>query len=1028
VTKTIRNVAYTLNTTEDDIFSLNVEESIVSGNTYVSETVGSGSLLVLSNGDTAISTTVLQGGEVYVSEGGIAVSTVVSHGKIYVSNDGTVNDTTIDSGGQMYVFEGGMANETIVGSSGRLNVSSGGTALETTVSEGRVFVYSGGTAVATIINSSDIYDNGGLYILNCGVAVSTTISSGFLEIHNEGTAISTIVNSGFLEIYNGGKAILTTVGPEGCLLVSSGGTALQIVEDGGYVSVEAGADVTFMPHAISGLILSYYVSASLHSGTTAISTTMCQQGKMDVFSGGTADATTVSGGYLYVSSGGIANATILDVWGQLAVSSGGTAVSTIVNSGGWLGVFIGGTAVSTIVMGRMYISSGGITEAMTVSGCGDLYVFSGGIANAPILDDWGELYVLNGGKAVSTTVGSGGKLYVSDGGTAVSTTFTSDGYLYVSGGGTAVSTTVVKNGHLCVSSGGTAVSTTVGSEGSLVVLSWGMADATMVNSGGSLVVSSGGTTDATTVSLDGYLVVVSGGVANSTIIGSGGCMDVCWSGTANSTEVSSGGRLEFIGGGILKGIVVVGGIMTLSGVVDANNADITFDITERTGVETVIVNNITLLNGGTYSINVAAEQAEGVYKLAGNASAFSQNVTLTVKDTNLTTMLTRGNTASIGGKDYTLNVVNEELCLTVAANDIPAPTNRSGNSTRLSWSAVEGVSGYVVEYSQDGFQTVISVQTETVGLEHYNVSNGTWQWRVRAKEGAEWAVGNNVVVSSASTTPSVVSATSDGVMDAFFVKAYGTWDSTYRARHMGVRNGWEGTGEMVVFSGENRFGDIFQGSTDENVLLLTDDANGDALFIDDIYTESKNDLGKTQARLAEIKDIRAGKGNDIVDLTSNKFNYTGGGLSVHGGLGDDTIWTNNGDNSLFGDAGNDRIVGAGGNDVLVGGSGDDSMHGGGGEDIFAFGGNWGNDAVEQLADGKVTLWFDEGSMDKWDASTLTYRDGNKSVAVNGVTAENIMLKFGDDGSQQYGRLLEMGAFDEFTDGNIFEERNKRQLA
>ena len=108
-------------------------------------------------------------------------------------------------------------------------------------------------------------------------------------------------------------------------------------------------------------------------------------------------------------------------------------------------------------------------------------------------------------------------------------------------------------------------------------------------------------------------------------------------------------------------------------------------------------------------------------------------------------------------------------------------------------------------------------------------------------------------------------------------------------------------------------------------------------------------------------------------------------------------------------------------------SGDDSLHGDGGDDIFAFGGNWGNDSVEQLSDGKVTLWFENGSLDNWDASTLTYKDGENSVKVSGVAPENITLKFGDDGSEQYGKLLVDGAFDEFGSERIFENRNNRGM-
>ena len=104
------------------------------------------------------------------------------------------------------------------------------------------------------------------------------------------------------------------------------------------------------------------------------------------------------------------------------------------------------------------------------------------------------------------------------------------------------------------------------------------------------------------------------------------------------------------------------------------------------------------------------------------------------------------------------------------------------------------------------------------------------------------------------------------------------------------------------------------------------------------------------------------------------------------------------------------------------------MHGGGGEDIFTFCDNWGADTAEQLADGDVTLWFESGSLDNWDASTLTYTDGNSSVKVSGVTADKVSLKFGDDGSDLYASLAARGAFADFSSEKIFEERGNGILA
>ncbi len=143
------------------------------------------------------------------------------------------------------------------------------------------------------------------------------------------------------------------------------------------------------------------------------------------------------------------------------------------------------------------------------------------------------------------------------------------------------------------------------------------------------------------------------------------------------------------------------------------------------------------------------------------------------------------------------------------------------------------------------------------------------------------------------------------------------------------------------------------------------------------------------------------------------------GLTVYAGDGNDVVWANRGDNVLFGDAENDILVGAGGNDILVGGSGNDTLHGGGGNDIFCFCENWGNDTVEQLSSCGVTLWFQNGSMDNWDAEALTYSDGANTVSVKGVAAESISLKFGVEDGEQFLSLSDAGAFAEYSSTRIF---------
>ena len=346
------------------------------------------------------------------------------------------------------------------------------------------------------------------------------------------------------------------------------------------------------------------------------------------------------------------------------------------------------------------------------------------------------------------------------------------------------------------------------------------------------------------------------------------------------------------------------------------------------------------------------------------------------------------------------------------------------------WEEITGAAQYIVEYSTDDFEHVVQLNADTNALDSFQLPEGNYQVRVKADDGEEWTVIEPVVAGEVTDDPKLVRSNADGNADAFFVNAVGTWGNGYAAQHVGSADDtWTGTKERVSLVGKNKLTDIFEGSADANTLLMTDDANGDALLVDDIYSASRDELGLSQSRIAQIDEIRAGAGNDIVDMTSQQFEYIGDGLTIRGGDGNDTIWANKGDNFLFGDAGNDRIVGASGNDVIAGGIGNDSMHGGGGNDTFTFCDNWGIDTVEQLETGKVTLWFASGSLDNWDEATLTYKDGDNSVKVSGVAADKVTLKFGGvgDDAAMFATLSEAGAFKEFTSQKIFEE-NKGLLA
>ena len=358
--------------------------------------------------------------------------------------------------------------------------------------------------------------------------------------------------------------------------------------------------------------------------------------------------------------------------------------------------------------------------------------------------------------------------------------------------------------------------------------------------------------------------------------------------------------------------------------------------------------------------------------------------------------------------------VFKELSFTVSKMKI-------GDKNGISFKNIPG-SEHIAAYSVDNFASALYIEAESGTLDTFGLPAGNYSLRVSGDDGNSWVDCENIV-SSGSNTPQKFTSDADGNMDVFFANASGRWTPGYAAEHSGEKGIWAGTKELVSLARKNKLADIFAGSDDANILVMTDDANGDALFLDDMYTA----LGD-QARLSRIEEIRAGAGDDIIDMTSQRYAYAGSEMTIRGGAGNDVIWATGEDNNLFGDAGNDRIIGSSGFDLIVGGAGDDIMHtGGGGDDIFAFCQNWGNDTV-QLTDNDeyIVLWFAEGNRNNWDAGNRIYKSGSNSVQVIGGKNCYIDLKFGDEGGE-YDDMVSAGAFESATSEKIFEDKNSGML-
>ena len=454
-----------------------------------------------------------------------------------------------------------------------------------------------------------------------------------------------------------------------------------------------------------------------------------------------------------------------------------------------------------------------------------------------------------------------------------------------------------------------------------------------------------------------------------------------------------------------------------------NDGKITFSLASATDA---VVDDLGKVGGaGTYLVKLNPESAVSGAVLAASAGTFSGSLSVKLGDVTSADSFTLkggviGSDLAVAG-DTVLRLSEAQGVLSVRQETtetlVPAV---SQDGSLIVWTDdAAAAGGYQFEIAQGAsasFETAIRIATNGTG---FDVAGRAGDYSCRAAEQGVAFEADATAWSVAETGFRQVESNANGRADIFFatVHANDVWSTAYKAKNVL-------TGEKVDIAGLNRIRDTFSGSaSDANILYLSDTSNGDALFMDDVYSE----FGEA-ARISLIREVRAGAGADVVDMTSKRYSAELAGMTVRGGAGDDVLWGAAGGNNLFGDAGNDRIVGGTGDDVIAGGSGDDTLTGCGGNDVFAFGENWGTDTVEQSAGGSVTLWFASGSETNWDAATLTYADGGNSVVVSGVAADRVTLKFGDDTSETFAKLSALGAFADLTSENVFEAKDTGIIA
>ena len=159
---------------------------------------------------------------------------------------------------------------------------------------------------------------------------------------------------------------------------------------------------------------------------------------------------------------------------------------------------------------------------------------------------------------------------------------------------------------------------------------------------------------------------LSNAAAISTTISSGGSLDAYYS-VLDGVTVLSGGRLFFLGESVLTGVVTLssGASITMQ-----SGTCLNFDLAQTTvGAITPLVNDLSIIKHTPgYTLILRGNEWLGTYKLAGCAAGFDK--TITVKNTFNETLgsLAVGQTTTIGGVDYTLNLGGDNvLSVTVGA-------------------------------------------------------------------------------------------------------------------------------------------------------------------------------------------------------------------------------------------------------------------------------------------------------------------------------------------------------------------------
>ena len=403
-----------------------------------------------------------------------------------------------------------------------------------------------------------------------------------------------------------------------------------------------------------------------------------------ISSGVTSDSLTIeSGNSLIITDGGTANNTTANECGVF-VSTGGVANITFIN-GGTFHIYNGGTGSQTVLNGDedreafMLVTSGGSADAVMVNAFTKLQIDSGGTVTNIIwtpcvgqVSAYEDAEALFYSKYTGVYYGTGNSL-LSNAATMDCQAVGSDYEMFVMSGGIATRTTVDEGGHLYLWNG-SAYYTTLNA-GALVISGGEVVSAT--NKAGEIRVSSGGVAGNISVLNDGVIKIYNGGEAH-TVIATGAGIEVYSGGVVNGFTLRGGAGLYADTYAKITGRMIISDEADIS--ID-HGATIDFNISNLTPGAAVRINNFSLFSGwesADYTITISDTQANGTYSLALGFPEFER--TISVVDTSGTVLdtLSIGETKVIGDEEFTLKLADDTLSLQKGREPDPQPIRPDG--------------------------------------------------------------------------------------------------------------------------------------------------------------------------------------------------------------------------------------------------------------------------------------------------------------------------------------------------------------